>query len=380
MHGLGVSQKFSRQQQIMSWVCFPKLLPLYNLPGLFRFPGVSPFWLTLQKAGVLFTLLFCAVPMTLPHVQGQVVGAQRKEKACSWDHPSFNWRGSSPSSASSRLVGGGNGENVTSDWPMSWTWAVRGSAPPLLPSPEHTFCPPFLQREQFQGHSLERVSCCWDHLDSVRDWTQLRPLYNLLRFWRVGAEIYLSCGHSRWASYVSSLAYYMCHLPIWSRLPLPSVSPCPACMGTGFRFHAGNSWGWEPMCCHWHCQKMPFSHLEAEREDFCWSSPCPCQCPLLGFRLPWVPSRESQRGKVVDLQPVDSTMNSCFLPQSTCLILIAAPCILSRRHLGGRSRVEWGCLLHLAQNWKLLIDFCWIISPNQFGLRTGGPFLVTKGE
>lgn len=28
----------------------------------------------------------------------------------------------------------------------------------------------------FQGHSLERIACCWDHLHGIRDRTQFRPL------------------------------------------------------------------------------------------------------------------------------------------------------------------------------------------------------------
>lgn len=35
----------------------------------------------------------------------------------------------------------------------------------------------------FQGRSLERARCNWNHLDSVHDWAQLRLLYELLRFW-----------------------------------------------------------------------------------------------------------------------------------------------------------------------------------------------------
>lgn len=38
----------------------------------------------------------------------------------------------------------------------------------------------------FQGNGLERVRCWWDHPVSVRDWTQLRLLHKLLRFWQSG--------------------------------------------------------------------------------------------------------------------------------------------------------------------------------------------------
>lgn len=33
-----------------------------------------------------------------------------------------------------------------------------------------------------------RALCCWHHQDHVCDWTQLKPLYTLLWFWRVCAE------------------------------------------------------------------------------------------------------------------------------------------------------------------------------------------------
>ena len=59
----------------------------------------------------------------------------------------------------------------------------------------------------FQGCSLERAMCCWDHPDWICEWTQLRPLQKHSRFWWVDAEICSSCGRPRQASYESSLAY-----------------------------------------------------------------------------------------------------------------------------------------------------------------------------
>lgn len=38
-------------------------------------------------------------------------------------------------------------------------------------------------RSHFQGHGLEKVSCCWDHLDWICDWTWGRPQHKFLRFW-----------------------------------------------------------------------------------------------------------------------------------------------------------------------------------------------------
>lgn len=76
-----------------------------------------------------------------------------------------------------------------------------------LPSASGSHC-----GSQLQGRRLKRAMCCWDHLDGVQDWTVLRPLFRLLRFWRVGAI------YSSQASYKSSLVYYTYHLPSWSCL------------------------------------------------------------------------------------------------------------------------------------------------------------------
>lgn len=67
---------------------------------------------------------------------------------------------------------------------------------------------------------------CCDHLEWSHDWAQLRHLYQLLRFWQAGAELYLSCGLP-----VTSLVYtfpftpatYPSGVACLSCLPLPSV-------------------------------------------------------------------------------------------------------------------------------------------------------------
>lgn len=64
-----------------------------------------------------------------------------------------------------------------------WTGPKQSEAPPW--SPElgmHTLLP-FLQRELFQSHHLERLGSCWDHLDWIYGWTQFRFLHKILRFW-----------------------------------------------------------------------------------------------------------------------------------------------------------------------------------------------------
>ena len=73
------------------------------------------------------------------------------------------------------------------------TWeldsAIGGSSHLPL-SLESVFHPLFPYMVQFQRRNLQRVMCCWDHLDWVCDWNQLRLLHKLLRFWWVSAEIY----------------------------------------------------------------------------------------------------------------------------------------------------------------------------------------------
>lgn len=97
-------------------------------------------------------------------------------------------------------------------------------------------CTLFLQWEPFplQGCKLERAMCCWDHLDSIHDWTQLGPLCKHLRSWEMDAEIYLSYNHLRQVPQVCSLADLTYHLPIWSSLP-KMVCPCPMCTGASLQ-------------------------------------------------------------------------------------------------------------------------------------------------
>ena len=116
-----------------------------------------------------------------------------------------------------------------------WTGHLQLEAPHSLPHPWNvaSTCLPLSQKLP-EEHSLEIIMCCWDHLDCIHDWTWLGILYKLLRLWQVGVEMYSSC-HSRKVSYVNSLAYQTCHLPIWGGLPLSLVSPCPACMGASLQ-------------------------------------------------------------------------------------------------------------------------------------------------
>lgn len=67
-------------------------------------------------------------------------------------------------------------------------------APHLLPGPWN---PPSAlcsrSGNHFQGCRLERVRCPWNHLDRIRDWTPLGPLYKLLgSWWRVQRSTHLA--------------------------------------------------------------------------------------------------------------------------------------------------------------------------------------------
>lgn len=83
-----------------------------------------------------------------------------------------------------KFVGGGYWCDVTPSWSSNLTWEIRGSSPPpCLWNARSAYWSHW--GRCFQGCSLERVKCCWDHLDGIFDWIQIRPLYTQLRFWQV---------------------------------------------------------------------------------------------------------------------------------------------------------------------------------------------------
>lgn len=87
-------------------------------------------------------------------------------------------------------------EEVTNRWLIL---QLDEPLPPLLKCILYLLFP---QWELCQGHGLQRVTCCWDHLHWICNQKQLKPLYNLLRFLRSSVEIYYSsCGHPRQVSY-----------------------------------------------------------------------------------------------------------------------------------------------------------------------------------
>ena len=68
-------------------------------------------------------------------------------------------------------------------WPPATLAIYQRLLTPPLPL-KCTFCPLFPLWEPFLRMQTWGSMCLGDHLDWIHDWTLLRPLYKLLRFWR----------------------------------------------------------------------------------------------------------------------------------------------------------------------------------------------------
>ena len=116
-------------------------------------------------------------------------------------------------------------------------------------------------------------------------------------------------------------------------------------------------------------------HQEAELEDFCWRVLGPHWHPLLGFRLPCLSSREYQG--VGGERWIWSQLMLLWIGVF-CLVLRSLPpsFCLGTHWVSQDRETEISSYPDLeAAHW-----LCWTISPKLFGLKTGDPFLVTKGE
>ena len=135
-------------------------------------------------------------------------------------------------------------EVLESLWPPVDLWAgrVQSEAPHSLSCPWNVHSAHCSHsRSHFQGWSLERAMCCWGHLDGIHWWTQLMPLYELLRFQQEASAVYSFCSCQRQALGVPLLM----KPATWSGLP-PSLSSWLLCTEASFRFHPGNCWGCRP--------------------------------------------------------------------------------------------------------------------------------------
>lgn len=137
----------------------------------------------------------------------------------------------------------------------AWLWlaweldgAIRGSSLSHL-SLEFTFCHSSHSGSPFQVHSVERAACCWDHLDIICWWKQLRLLYKILRFWLAGElPVLQSLKISRVGKEVAFLLNLLLtkqNGPILS--PIPTCSPC---LEARFKLYPGNSRGWVLIVCY----------------------------------------------------------------------------------------------------------------------------------
>lgn len=83
--------------------------------------------------------------------------------------------GRASSQATEGVVAGRHQKHVTAGCSPSYIRAIWGSSPPVSPV-----------KAASKGLAfLERVKCCWDHLEDARGCSRLRPLCKLLRFWQV---------------------------------------------------------------------------------------------------------------------------------------------------------------------------------------------------
>ena len=131
------------------------------------------------------------------------------------------------------------------------TQAVEASHPLLCPwNVCSSYC--FHCGNPSKDVTLGEQCVIWTSLNWIHDWTQLRPLYKFLSFWRAEGEFSSSCSHPGQASYISPPL--LIKLATWSGLLLSLVSPHPACVGANLRFHPGNL------------------RLQTNRDDFCFKN------------------------------------------------------------------------------------------------------------
>lgn len=148
----------------------PKILPLWDLLSPQSEDGIGPEDFKTRSDSLITSLRWCWP--ALRSSSGRCIeGGRIVLKA----HKHGRW-GRSSKRHDHRLT-----RDVTTDWPGGWTRALGGSSPLPL---SFDVGSAVLSRSQrlLQGHSLEIMIWCWEHLHDACDWTQWRPLYQLLRF------------------------------------------------------------------------------------------------------------------------------------------------------------------------------------------------------
>lgn len=117
-------------------------------------------------------------------------------------------------------------------WPLGCT---RANGSPSPTPCEMCTLLAFPALEAAHRHSHEIEFWCWDHLDSVCDWAQRRPLYTF-KILAGGAGFNLACGLSWKSPSLLNLSRYQTGASFF-HFSLPSMYEAD------FRWYSGDSWG-----------------------------------------------------------------------------------------------------------------------------------------
>ena len=118
-------------------------------------------------------------------------------------------------------------------WPLGCTRANRSPSPTPCPWNVNSACLPSPTSAHRHSHEIE--FWCWDHLDSVCDWAQSRPLYTF-KILVGGVGFNPACGLSWKSPCLLNLPHYQTGASFFHFF-LPSMYEAD------FRWHSGNSWG-----------------------------------------------------------------------------------------------------------------------------------------
>lgn len=123
-----------------------------------------------------------------------------------------------------------------------WARPRKWEAPYRLPCPWNMCATCLLCSQRLpQGHKLEMEMWYWDPLDSIHNWSQLRPLYKLLGFRGECVNLFVLRTDPR--DKPCKIPLFILTATYWSEVPyhfLPSLSVL--CTGAGFRWYLGSSW------------------------------------------------------------------------------------------------------------------------------------------
>lgn len=149
-----------------------------------------------------------------------------------------------------------------------WTGLRHLEAPLPCPWNVSSACLSCSQR-QLQGLGLEKIMWCGEHLHGMRDWTQLKPLYQLLRFGRWVPRSTLLLPPK--ISLVWKFSLLIKHVTYQSGVACPLHQSLPMEYGGGFQITPGTSTG--------SCKPTPMVIYEM------WTSTGQCTLESAGGRV-----------------------------------------------------------------------------------------------